>query len=129
MEVLEKIKTLLAAHEAAKKELTAELRTEFPKLFGSAFELNPEVETVAFNQYTPYFNDGDECIFSANVDPLLINGRDYYDTDKFPKSVFQQFEAVLSQVPEEFLKQLFGDHVEVTVKKDGSIEIEGYDHD
>ncbi len=31
------------------------------------------IESFGWSQYTPYFNDGDTCIFSANTDYLKIN--------------------------------------------------------
>ena len=40
-----------------------------------------------------------------------------------------EFEDILSKIPVEFYLEMFGDHVEVTVNRDGSIVIEDYDHD
>lgn len=39
-----------------------------------------ELESVSWNQYTPYFNDGDETIFSAHISYLKVNG-DYAEDD------------------------------------------------
>lgn len=44
----------------------------------NVFTKHPKVESFGWNQYTPYFNDGDTCIFSANTDYLTING-EYVD--------------------------------------------------
>ena len=38
------------------------------------FEETPKLKSFAWTQYTPYFNDGDTCYFSANTDYLTING-------------------------------------------------------
>jgi hypothetical protein len=38
------------------------------------FEKHPKVESFGWNQYTPYFNDGDTCVFSANTDYIIVNG-------------------------------------------------------
>jgi hypothetical protein len=38
------------------------------------FEENPKLKSFGWTQYTPYFNDGDTCYFSANTDYLYING-------------------------------------------------------
>lgn len=36
---------------------------------------------------------------------------------------------VISTIPDDFMKDLFGDHCLVTVYKNGNIEVEEYDHD
>ena len=44
------------------------LRVETDKLFVKF----PSVHSVSWNQYTPYFNDGDECRFGAYIDTLKV---------------------------------------------------------
>jgi hypothetical protein len=41
----------------------------------------------------------------------------------------REFIDVINSIPEEILKDLFGDHALVTIHKSGEIEVEGYDHD
>ena len=45
-----------------KQKGTEKLKEVF-KLF---WEKNPEVKTISWTQYAPYFNDGDACIFGVN---------------------------------------------------------------
>jgi len=40
----------------------------------TVFEKYPKLECFSWNQYTPYFNDGDTCVFSANTDYIKVNG-------------------------------------------------------
>jgi hypothetical protein len=40
-----------------------------------------------------------------------------------------QIKEVLHSIPKDFWKDLFGDHVKITLRADGSIEVEEYDHD
>ena len=40
------------------------------------FENHPKLERFSWNQYTPHWNDGDECTFGANTDSLNINGEE-----------------------------------------------------
>ena len=42
------------------------------------FDTFPEVKSVSWTQYTPYFNDGEECTFSAHIDYFYVNGTDKY---------------------------------------------------
>jgi hypothetical protein len=56
-------------------ELSSGIFEEFYKYI---FEKYPTLESFGWTQYTPYFNDGDVTIFSANTDYLNING-EYVD--------------------------------------------------
>lgn len=153
MEVINKINEQLDAFKAKRADLVKELQTEFPKLLMPLFSESKRLESVGWRQYTPYFNDGDECVFGVHNDDLTINGIDEYDgdekqiefvkdkiwdgknwvknenLDKHEFDLFKQIEAVLKSIPDEFYKDLFGDHVKVTIHKDGRIETEEYEHD
>lgn len=56
--------------KATQAQLREKLRTEGKDLlkpeFAAFFEANPRVEAVRWTQYTPYFNDGEACVFSVN---------------------------------------------------------------
>jgi hypothetical protein len=71
MEIKEQMKKL--RDEARKK-----VKNFFIKGMDKIFETYPEVKNVSWTQYTPYFNDGEECTFSAHVDYFYVNGRDNY---------------------------------------------------
>jgi hypothetical protein len=135
MEIVEKIKAEMAAFDAKRKELTSELQKKFPELFKDFFAKHDWVEKFQWHQYTPYFNDGNECTFSVyqDSDSITINEIDTYDKSvyqiKEKEAVYEELAEILQSVPEEFYKDLFGDHVEVTVNRDGSIEKEEYSHD
>jgi hypothetical protein len=115
-------------------EIIADLRAKLnDKLkatltFGSAelFEEFPELESFSWTQYTPYFNDGDTCEFSANIDYPEIEGigeaNDDYDI------VNDAIVNLLSLFKEDELKELFGDHKEVTITRE-SMKAYDYDHD
>ena len=151
MSVLENIKQKLAAMEEQKKAMVAELQTEFPALFKELFEKSKLINTVAWTQYTPYFNDGDTCEFSVHSDDLYVNDEyaddlewyswkiKYNDYDEELKNdpnfnreeseIVREFSEIISSIPDEFLKDLFGDHARVAISRDGTVEVEEYDHD
>ena len=64
-----------------KKEMVEASNKIFTELTKSIFEEHPKVKSFGWNQYTPYFNDGDTCYFSANVDYIYINGDSVDDAD------------------------------------------------
>jgi hypothetical protein len=72
----EKLKSLRA-------ELTETIKIEFGKTaYDFLFSRYPKLESFSWRQYTNYFNDGEECYFSANVDDLEINGFTEYEDDE-----------------------------------------------
>jgi hypothetical protein len=61
--------------------------------FEGFFKAFPEVKTIVWRQYTPYFNDGDECVFHVSeldFSPLLhydvkdAHAEDYEDEKDRP---------------------------------------------
>ena len=129
----------------------------FKSMFSEFFSEHPEVTAFGWHQYTPYFNDGDECVFRCNVEyGWATNAPDYqnvsygeYDgenedwvwvddpdygcqneeliPEKTSKSL-EKLRKVLGGIDEEVYKTMFGDHVTVIVTPNG-IETEYYEHD
>jgi len=172
MSTLETIKEKLAIIAKQKKEMVEALRKDFAPMFKEFFDKsNGLIKSIGWTQYTPYFNDGDECVFRVNSDldyGLRFNDETVDETDlitiseyvavkylkndgsyekwldKYPEDkidpikhknqldlikILNEVSEVLKSIPEDFMKDLFGDHVEVTVKSDGTIETEEYKHD
>jgi hypothetical protein len=65
------------------QEIMGEAVTEF-------FEKNPLIKAVTWTQYTPHFNDGDECVFgvgepSFSFEPVnVVPARVYEDSEEGP---------------------------------------------
>lgn len=157
--IIDRIKGELKTFNDKKKALVEELRKDFPSLIKPLLEQSQLIESISWTQYTPYFNDGDECTFSSHAADFGINGHsfidgsddsehgnfwdkevyDYSDRNyrKIPNSKYIPHEGeimnglsdILSEIPDEFYKDLFGDHVEVTIFKDGTIDVSEYNHD
>jgi len=109
---------------------------EFKKLF----EERSEVEAVRWTQYTPYFNDGEPCVFRVNEPMFKIgeDGGDYgdgfvyeYEYGRETKEREQLSDAARAvESCEEILQVLFGDHCQVTIWRDNpEAEVEEYSHD
>lgn len=69
--ITNKIAEQNAKIEAMRKAHMKELQGDFNEIIKLFFEECPKVQAVVWSQYTPYFNDGDECIFSVN-EPYFI---------------------------------------------------------
>lgn len=69
-----------------KKDFLTKSKDLFSKDIAGIFERNPELEKIAWTQYSPFFNDGDECVFSVHDLHFKRTGEvveedeeDYYD--------------------------------------------------
>lgn len=105
------------------------------------------IKAIYWVQYTPYFNDGDECVFgireilvSTNPDSDFSSyeeSEEVYDGFYLNSKVFLSYEIEMvdnlvkilqEEDIQEVLKFAFGDHVSVIATKEG-ISIEDYCHD
>lgn len=118
------------------------------------FEKNPKLMSFGWHQYTPYFNDGDACEFRVNRDCFYVNGSDEYldswsfeswleedykwkpnpeefgfDTVQEMYNVIKDLNEVLGNFEDNDLLNLFDDHSRIVVNRDGTIDIEDYEHD
>lgn len=127
-----------AAVEAAVQAAKDAGQKEFHRGTTALFESHPELQSFSWTQYTPYFNDGEECVFGVNVDDPDINGIEGYEINKgwgdhppqHPEllPVKEAVEKFLSQFAESDMKSIFGDHVCVVVTPAG-VEVAEHEHD
>ncbi len=110
------------------------------------FSNHPELKSFGWTQYTPYFNDGDECVFSANIESPHINDIRYdtwgdkvyglyededdeeTNSNEISDELVMKVVAFLRNFDDDILKEIFGDHVEITVMPD-RIDVSEYNHD
>lgn len=113
------------------------------------FEKHPKLENFSWQQYTPYFNDGEACNFNVYYDYPIINGvneDDAFDWDSQKKclvwndtlsgmsgdefmAIASDIKAFLSAIDDSILLAAFGDHRQIKFLRDGSFESEEYDHE
>lgn len=141
----ERYKNLLAEIENLRKQATNAGKTYFTERSQDIFEQFPEIASFAWTQYTPYWCDGDVCEFGVNdyFDVTTVDGDEWEDVSTHyqhpenspyyrPKTredeVGDALSAMVSSVDEETMKEMFGDHVKVTVSREG-IEVEEYEHE
>lgn len=141
---------LVKEFEETKNKLLRELRKKFEEAFSKAvnkfFELNPEFAAIQWVQYTPYFNDGDECIFGvgdiffipesgleeANGDAYLEEVEGVEDTWSLKHKPEVTSLQNIVELSSDILKEVYGDHAFVRLLRteDGfTVEIDSYDHD
>lgn len=129
------IEELIKKWNNLRNELEEEIIKEFVPELTSIMQKYEKPFSIRWAQYTPYFNDGDECIFSLREIFWVEDDKEFesYDIKKddnsLRKEVYEEIEDFIHYIPEEFLKNVFGDHVEITINSDGTKTIERYDHD
>ena len=74
------IQDFISYQEKFRKVATEKLK----EFFVEFWEKNPAIKAVTWNQYAPYFNDGEACEFSVN-DPSFTNaeGKDLEDINSW----------------------------------------------
>ena len=121
-----------------KEEMSKQFQNELKSIFKEVFETYPNVKKMAWTQYTPYFDDGETCIFSVHeiyvCDETCDPEDNLYDwldislgDDKNKYPMITEINNMLSQ-SEDILLLLFGDHVKITVSPKG-IDVEEYEHE
>lgn len=76
-----------------KESLISKLKSEivdssselFDEFRENIFSKYPKLNSFGWTQYTPYFNDGDACLFYANTDYLMMNDEYAEESEWFSK--------------------------------------------
>jgi hypothetical protein len=87
------------------------------------FKAHPELESLGWSQYTPFFGGDSPCRFRVLCDEPDINGPDIQEAKL--QGLVAEF---LSGFSDE-MEGMFGDHVRVTVYRNGRVEREKCEHD
>ncbi len=137
MSTMDEIRKMGDDYRAAIKEKGKQAVSE--ELAG-LFKAHPELKAVRWQQYTPYFNDGDACVFNVRelyfqVDGTPEDAGDYgdgFDNIPWDKAKRTPMHEALEQFGKgrnkDIYLECFGDHVEVTARPDG-VTVEEYSHD
>lgn len=146
---LDQLKALKARMEEMREQIKTEAKAAFASTTKEIFAQHPTLEQFQWHQYTPYFNDGDECTFSAHTDTesISINEEDAYEVSRTSRwngsthipvpadqlhplqGAQKEISVLLNAIGDDFLKAMFGDHSEITAKRDGTVTVESYCHD
>jgi hypothetical protein len=79
-ELKSEIESFIEIARKAEEELQRKCESTLKTVFQKFWERNPEVNSVVWHQYAPYFNDGEPCEFSVH-DPLFSNASKEEDID------------------------------------------------
>jgi hypothetical protein len=68
-----KISKIQKQIEKLKNQISEDCQELFKLSYQEIFDNNPDFNSFSWTQYTPYFNDGDPCDFSAHTDYIRID--------------------------------------------------------
>ena len=132
------INKLVDEFEGIQKTYQQKLQVELALAFEKFFVDNPHVKAIAWDQFTPYFNDGEECVFCVNdfvfcsevPEDLSKTWRleDEIAVSSTSGDSVEAFRRLVYKIPNDIFKAAFGDHVTVLATKDG-FQTEECEHD
>lgn len=151
---LDSFKELLLNYKQEKDRFISKAKLHFKNVVAKLFNEHITLQTITWTQYTPYFMDGDPCVFTVNTlyfssydadhihniidessyDPTRWVIADYGSCNEHmltPKAIddFTEFSSIMqSSEMEEVLESLFGDHTRVVCTREEIKNIE-YQHD
>jgi hypothetical protein len=154
--MLTKTEELLDFIVENKKQMQDKCKIKFLEIFEEFFSTNPDVKTIYFTAFTPYWQDGDECVFGLGHE-IGFTGADFAEIDTdiwheenperaketntivfatwgnnknadLPESVKSIGELLSNDDFLPHLEDIVGDHVFVRIHR-GGIETTEYDHE
>lgn len=135
-----------------KEEARALAQKEFEYASQELFRLIPRLKALIWSQYSPYFNDGDECVFGVNSvsamsfipedfdfqipedeeeqNHFIISDYDDENRESLSELEIRAINAMSNfiETNEELMEDLFGNHVYVILTADGA-DVQECSHD
>ncbi len=135
MTQLDSVKKFDMAVSTAIGTFKAEFTRELKSFAEELFDKYEGLESFGWAQYTPYFMDGDPCVFgiyNSEMNGCYAEGS-WYDGDEFDnwKKAVKEIEKFTRSLRkcEPALQSIFGDHSLVTILRSGNIQVTEYDHE
>ena len=156
--ITKKFNSLIDTHRRLRQQYQIEAQSLLKDLAKEFFQNYPEIKLISWTQYTPYFNDGDTCVFRVNdvyfsnaegneVDNITAWG-EYegktegifsstmwgmkYEKITLPEATSAACEDVSSIINSsemrDVLQEMFGDHVSIQLTANG-FNVSEFDHD
>ena len=137
-----------------KAEMKAKMKAQFDSTVKNFFKVVPKMKAITWVQYSPYFNDGDECVFHVrsvsvlnfvpeyfsryyeddlsedNKEKIVVGDYSTFNEDLLSAEELEACKAVQNFINEneDLMYDLYDNHVSVRITENGT-EVEGYDHD
>lgn len=126
----------IEAKKALDEKIKSEGRKAITAFLKEFFDKRPDVYGIKWTQYTPFYCDGDACVFRLNgvytfktqeAFEAAEDGDALYDCEGAEYNYGEEPQKSLSEI-EEILQVVFGDHAQVSVTRE-KIDVEEYEHE
>lgn len=146
MKSLEKYKKMEVELEKLQENAAKELKEGIIQSIKTLMLNYPKIVAIKWKQYTPYFNDGDACVFTVGyvqykTEDMTDEDGDYgdgfdewYDGKEQRKKLGDDLSTKLNKLQknlqdnEKLLEVAFGNHVEIIITPKEVI-VDEYEHD
>lgn len=102
-----------------KSKLAKDTSLLFKVSFAEIFKEHKNLQSFAWTQYTPHWNDGDACVFSAHKEYIYLNDSEesesLWDLENFYKDLVQK---------DKLIKKLKAENTKLASSKDSKWQIE-----
>ena len=88
---------LIAVHQEIENKVIKQVKPALKSIIKGFFADHPEVSKVVWDQFTPYFNDGEPCVFQVGEPSVWLNP-DVLNTDGAKINFFNE------NFPEDYMK-------------------------
>ena len=89
---MDPFKELINMRDEYEKKIKEFGREKIQAVFEAFFKEHPLVEQVYWDQYAPYFNDGEPCVFSVNMGNILVTKKFALDNPTIVKGYNEEEE-------------------------------------
>lgn len=137
-----------------KEEMKAKMKAQFDSVVKNFFKVVPKMKAITWVQYSPYFNDGDECIFHVrsvsvlnfvpeyfsryyeddisedNKEKIVVGDYSNFNEELLSAEELEACKAVQNFISEneDLMYDLYDNHVAIRITESGT-EVNDYDHD
>lgn len=153
-EFISAFQVLVDEYTLAKAKIVERVKESLGAEVSRVLSKSNKINNIYWNAYTDYFNDGEECNFHTSIDDLRVNvdpnerykedGDNFLektiwdngrkpnpDYDPYEVSIMDELNTLFEPLnDDDLLKDIFGDHVEITIHKSGLVDVKPYtEHD
>lgn len=125
---MNKIQAISQRMADLRKEMSEMGQESIFDLFKDFFAKHPEITGIQWSQYTPYFNDGEPCVFSVGSDYSITRNLEG-EWSEYGEDGDPEISKLLGEVPDEMMLAIFGDHAEIIMSNTGQFEVSECSHD
>lgn len=122
------LKKIQKQYNKAEEDFQSASKKYFAEAVADIFIQHPDLQKFSFTMYTPYYNDGDACIFRTNYDYCMD---DLDEEEQKNLGITPEVQKTISEnlglFPDSFYERTYGTATKLTCYRDGRIVQDYYD--